>query len=228
VQRIRRRLPGLQNPFRVRWQARLHSQGSPTFVGLPWARLQNAFSVLLLGLLACAMLGAATVCWCGEPSVAPVKIVRLTATKATVSLAERATAVLEVPGRIKVVDGFDRAIVKISTTRVALLDNFNQVHVLALAPGSTGIDVTDEAGNRYSVNVTVDSDRGKIDGARAPAGGVLHLTNGGVVTGELKGSVARGHLGWQSPLFAGPFEFEVNAVSSVNFPLPARLPKPVG
>ena len=48
------------------------------------------------------------------------------------------------------------------------------------------------------------------------------------MTGELKNSAAPARLGWQSPLFATPFEFEVNAVSSVNFPLPARLPKPVG
>src|SRR6266404_4270665 len=65
-------------------------------------------------------------------------------------------------------------------------------------------------------------------GAEAPSKAVLHPTNGGFVTGDLKNSGAPARLGWQSPLFAGPFDFDVNAVSSVNFPLPARLPRPVG
>lgn len=69
---------------------------------------------------------------------------------------------------------------------------------------------------------------GAAQAADGPSKAVLHLTNGGVVSGELKNSAAPARLGWQSPLFATPFEFEVNAVSSVNFPLPARLPKPVG
>ena len=36
---------GLRNPFRVRQFAPRRSQGSPTFVGQPWAVLRNAFSV---------------------------------------------------------------------------------------------------------------------------------------------------------------------------------------
>jgi len=57
---------------------------------------------------------------------------------------------------------------------------------------------------------------------------VLHLTNGGYVAGELKNSGGPSRLGWQSPLFAAPFDFDVNLVNAVHFPLPAELPKAVG
>jgi len=63
---------------------------------------------------------------------------------------------------------------------------------------------------------------------RPNAAGVLHLTNGGFVNGELKDSDGKSRLGWKSPLFASAFAFDVNAVSSVNFPVPAKLPRPVG
>jgi peroxiredoxin len=60
----------------------------------------------------------------------------------------------------------------------------------------------------------------------APA--VLHLTNGGYASGELKNSGGPSRLGWQSPLFTAPFDFDVNLVSAVHFPLPEQLPSAVG
>ncbi len=64
--------------------------------------------------------------------------------------------------------------------------------------------------------------------AKPAAAAVLHLTNGGFVVGELKNSGGPARLGWQSPLFAAPFDFDVNLVNAVHFPLPAELPKSVG
>src|SRR5262249_19667766 len=58
-----------------------------------------------------------------------------------------------------------------------------------------------------------------------PDAAVLHLTNGnGFVTGALKNSGGPARLGWQSPLFTAPFDFDVNLVNAVHFPLPDRLP----
>ena len=62
--------------------------------------------------------------------------------------------------------------------------------------------------------------------SKPAAATVLHLTNGGYVAGELKNSGGPSRLGWQSPLFAAPFDFDVNLVNAVHFPLPASCPMP--
>jgi peroxiredoxin len=63
---------------------------------------------------------------------------------------------------------------------------------------------------------------------RGAESAVLHLTNGGFVAGELKGSGAASRLGWQSPLFTGSFAFDVDGVNAVHFPLPPVLPRAQG
>ncbi len=57
---------------------------------------------------------------------------------------------------------------------------------------------------------------------------VLHLTNGGFVPGELKGSDQPSVLRWQSSRFTRPFEFSLGGVTAVQYVVPSKLPKPVG
>lgn len=72
----------------------------------------------------------------------------------------------------------------------------------------------------------------RVDGAEDPAPlagvSVLHLTNGGHVAGDLRDSDGPGRLGWQSPHFTAPFDFEAGAVNAVHFPLPEQLPRASG
>ncbi|HTI51285.1 MAG TPA: TlpA disulfide reductase family protein, partial [Planctomycetaceae bacterium] len=63
-------------------------------------------------------------------------------------------------------------------------------------------------------------------GNRPPA--MLHLTNGGQVSGALAPSRDPAVLYWQSPAFVGPFQFNLDSVNAVYFPVPAELPKPKG
>lgn len=63
----------------------------------------------------------------------------------------------------------------------------------------------------------------------APAGStVLHLSNQDRVFGRLLDSAATDRLFWQSPVFTRPFEFDLAAVGSIQFPLPKQLPNPEG
>ena len=57
---------------------------------------------------------------------------------------------------------------------------------------------------------------------------VLHLNNGGFVSGDLCDSNDPSILRWQGPLFVAPFDFRLKGVDAVYFPTPAELPKPVG
>ncbi|TXT37730.1 MAG: thiol-disulfide isomerase-like thioredoxin [Planctomycetota bacterium] len=57
---------------------------------------------------------------------------------------------------------------------------------------------------------------------------VLHLTNGGFVPGELKGSEQPSVMRWQSSQFTRPFEFSMAGVSAVQYAVPSKLPKPTG
>src|SRR5579871_3709665 len=70
---------------------------------------------------------------------------------------------------------------------------------------------------------------GSVAVAADPAPGpVLHLSDGGFVAGTLKDSDGPKALRWQSPAFAGPFEFALDTIASVNFPLAATPPRPSG
>ncbi len=63
----------------------------------------------------------------------------------------------------------------------------------------------------------------------APAQGpTLHLADGGSVAGVLKDSDRPGVLRWESPAFARPLDFPLDAVASVGFPLAAAPPGPAG
>ncbi|MBC8114006.1 MAG: TlpA family protein disulfide reductase, partial [Candidatus Saccharimonas sp.] len=59
-------------------------------------------------------------------------------------------------------------------------------------------------------------------------GAVLQLTNGDHVTGRLVDSQGSDRLTWQSPTFTSPFDFPLSAVSTVQFPIPAKLTQPEG
>ena len=64
--------------------------------------------------------------------------------------------------------------------------------------------------------------------AAPPLHGVLHLNNGGTVSGDLADSLDPDVLRWQSPLFTSPFDFRLKGIDAIYFALPATLPKPVG
>src|SRR5207302_970890 len=64
--------------------------------------------------------------------------------------------------------------------------------------------------------------------ADPPARSVLHLTNGGFVPGELRGSEGVAELRWRSPVFVQPLEFPLSAVKAVHYAVPAEVPRPAG
>src|SRR5579872_1859022 len=70
------------------------------------------------------------------------------------SLTEREVRLLELPAKIKTVDGFDPTIVKIDTVE----SNFQQVRLLALIPGFTSVVLVDENGQSYTIDVLVNGD----------------------------------------------------------------------
>lgn len=82
-----------------------------------------------------------------------VLIHRVVSRHGQLTLTEKESRILELPARIRTVDGFDPAILKITT-----VDNFHQVRVLAVAPGFTSIVLVDEHGQSYSLDVLVNGD----------------------------------------------------------------------
>lgn len=80
-------------------------------------------------------------------------VFRVNAKNSQLTLTEKDARLLELPARIKTVDGFDPAIVKITT-----VDNFHQVRVLAVTPGFTAITLVDEHGQSFTVDVLVNGD----------------------------------------------------------------------
>jgi len=64
--------------------------------------------------------------------------------------------------------------------------------------------------------------------AGPPPAPVLHLTDGGFVTGALADSDRPGVIRWHGTSFVEPFGFDTGAVGSVEFPAPADLPRPDG
>jgi peroxiredoxin len=69
--------------------------------------------------------------------------------------------------------------------------------------------------------------------AAAPSGspsavGVLRLSDGSFVSGQLGNSTDPGLLRWQAPLFARPLDFAAKAVDAVTFPAPEKLPRSTG
>jgi pilus assembly protein CpaC len=113
---------------------------------LPWARTTG--SVLAFVIVCCAAQAFAQ----NEPPRNSL-IYRVTAKNVQLTLTEKESRLLELPNRIKTVDGFDPAIVKITT-----VDNFHQVRVLAVTPGFTQIILVDEQGQSYTVDLLINGD----------------------------------------------------------------------
>jgi thiol-disulfide isomerase/thioredoxin len=63
---------------------------------------------------------------------------------------------------------------------------------------------------------------------KPPTGLVLNLADGGSVPGELRDLDRPGTIRWQSGSFAAPFEFPLEGVESVRFPVAEALPRAVG
>ena len=67
------------------------------------------------------------------------------------------------------------------------------------------------------------------DGPAAPEPPpVLHLSDGGFASGEIRETTRPGFLRWQATPFVAPFEFAIKDVNAVQWPPPATLSKPVG
>ncbi len=97
-------------------------------------------------------------CWCAPGAEAQTEVhnalvYRATAKTSQLTLTEKEARLLELPARIRTVDGFDPAIVKITT-----VENFHQVRLLALAPGFTTVTLVDEHGEGHNVDVLVNGD----------------------------------------------------------------------
>src|SRR5262245_32865100 len=96
--------------------------------------------------------------WCASGAFAQdearnAMVYRVATKNSQLTITEKEARLLELPARIKTVDGFDPAIVKITT-----VNNFHQVRMLALAPGFTTITLVDEHGQGYNVDVLVNGD----------------------------------------------------------------------
>ncbi len=97
-------------------------------------------------------------CWSASEAFAQGEarnalIFRVNAKNSQLTLTEKDARLLELPARIKTVDGFDPATVKITT-----VDNFHQVRVLAVTPGFTSITLVDEQGQSYTVDLLINGD----------------------------------------------------------------------
>jgi len=85
-------------------------------------------------------------------------VVRLTQRTTELSLTERDVRRLETARRLTDVAGHDPTIAKITVT-----DSNNQVRLIAQQPGHTVIDLTDEAGNHFFVDLFVKADVKEIE-----------------------------------------------------------------
>lgn len=92
------------------------------------------------------------------PAAKNVLVFHVSEKTTQLSLTEKESRLLELDARIKAVDGFDPAVLKITT-----VDNFHQVRLLALAPGYTSIILVDEFGQSYTVEVLVSGDVKQLD-----------------------------------------------------------------
>lgn len=85
-------------------------------------------------------------------------IFRVTEKTSQLSMTEKESRLIELDGRIKTVDGFDPAILKVTT-----VDNFHQVRILALTPGFTSLIMVDEFGHSHTIEVLVSGDVKQLD-----------------------------------------------------------------
>ena len=61
-----------------------------------------------------------------------------------------------------------------------------------------------------------------------PHSAVLHLANGGFVSGSLVASSQPDRIRWQSAAFTAPFDLDLKSVTAIHYSIPAELPKPGG
>ena len=80
------------------------------------------------------------------------QIFQVLAPESTLSLVELQTRVVELQSRIKVVDGFDQAVVNVSA-----IDQ-QRLRLRAVKPGVTSLTITDEFGVAYTLEVFVEGD----------------------------------------------------------------------
>lgn len=66
------------------------------------------------------------------------------------------------------------------------------------------------------------------DKPKTAASSVLHLSDGSLLPGGLEDTARPGVLRWQATAFVSPFEFPVDRVSAIHWPLPTTAPKPDG
>ncbi|MBI3860503.1 MAG: pilus assembly protein N-terminal domain-containing protein [Planctomycetia bacterium] len=97
-------------------------------------------------------------CWAApaaqaQPDSRNVLVYRPTTKTSQLSLSEKEVRLLELSAKIRTVDSFDPAVVRITT-----VENFQQVRLVALAPGFTSITLVDEHGQSYTVDVLIKDD----------------------------------------------------------------------
>ncbi len=80
----------------------------------------------------------------------------------------------------------------------------------------------------FAVAITVASETHAAEPTDNAASAVIHLTNGDYATGRLADSRGKDRLAWQSAAFTGPFEFPIQTVNTIQFPIPAKLIQPEG
>lgn len=116
------------------------------------------------GLLACLLLGTA---WCapvhgglkqGNPSKTDV-VYQPAGPQGEMTLMEGDTRLIQIPNRIKSVDGFDEALVKV----LAIQGVANQVRVTGVAPGATKVILKDENDQYYTIDVYVTGDTRQLE-----------------------------------------------------------------
>ena len=61
-----------------------------------------------------------------------------------------------------------------------------------------------------------------------PSDATIRLSNGDFIAGKLVDSAQPNMLMWRSPIFTGPFQFPLNRINTISFPIPAKLPQPGG
>jgi thioredoxin-related protein len=92
----------------------------------------------------------------GAPRVSdskPAPVFQPSAKSRLLALTEKESRLLEIPTRIKQVDQFDPAKVRVET-----VENFNQIRVIGLALGFTPLVINDEHGREYLIDVLVTGD----------------------------------------------------------------------
>lgn len=115
-------------------------------------------------LLACLLLGTSLCAPVmaerkqGTPSKTDV-IYQPTGPQGEITLMEGDTRLIQIPNRIKSVDGFDEALVKV----LAIQGVANQIRITGMAPGATKVILKDETDQYYTIDVYVTGDTRQLE-----------------------------------------------------------------